>query len=180
VTSGGNLALQRFPQGAGLINGLQHEQLATGCANQGLDINADLAAHGIRGPANQDANGITTSWTSRTARAGPYRSLGRLYVVQGVIRVSGLYVVCGLYRAQGYTWAEGLHVGAGIYLGARLHLGPMLYLGRICRGGLTSVGQAGTSPASIVNWFQTIVTACRAHLRPRFCVVGIYRARGGI
>ena len=59
VTSAGTLAYSVFQQGAGAINAVAAvNSAATGCANVGLDINADLAgtAH-FGGPANQDAQG---------------------------------------------------------------------------------------------------------------------------
>jgi serine protease AprX len=54
VTASGVLAYSVFRQGAGLINAIDAvASSATGCANQGLDVAADLAgtAH-FGGPAN--------------------------------------------------------------------------------------------------------------------------------
>ena len=59
VSAAGTLAYSVFQQGAGLINAVAAvNSSATGCANRGLDIAADLAgsAH-FGGPANEDANG---------------------------------------------------------------------------------------------------------------------------
>src|ERR1019366_10190859 len=59
VTSAGTLAYSVFQQGAGLINAVGAvNSTATNCANQGLNISADLAGttH-FGGPANQDASG---------------------------------------------------------------------------------------------------------------------------
>ncbi|MFO1467091.1 MAG: S8 family peptidase [Steroidobacteraceae bacterium] len=59
VTSSGALAYSVFQQGAGLVNAVNTvNTTATGCANQGLDIDADLAgtAH-FGGAANQAADG---------------------------------------------------------------------------------------------------------------------------
>jgi hypothetical protein len=59
ITSSGKLAYSVFQQGSGLINAVAAVNgSATGCANRGLDINADLAGtEHFGGPANQDANG---------------------------------------------------------------------------------------------------------------------------
>jgi len=59
VSAAGTLAYSVFQQGAGLINAVAAvNSSATGCANRGLDIAADLAgsAH-FGGPANEDAHG---------------------------------------------------------------------------------------------------------------------------
>src|SRR5208282_3401682 len=59
VTSSGALAYTVFQQGAGLINAVRAvNSTATGCANQGLNVAADLAGtQHFGGPANEDADG---------------------------------------------------------------------------------------------------------------------------
>ena len=59
VTSNGTLAFSVFQQGAGLINAIGAVNTsATGCANQGLNIAADLAGTQHFGAsANQDSSG---------------------------------------------------------------------------------------------------------------------------
>ena len=59
VDDSGQLGLSIFQQGAGLVNAVSAvNSQATGCANRGLDIDADLGgAEHYRGRANRDESG---------------------------------------------------------------------------------------------------------------------------
>src|SRR6202034_2347758 len=76
VTPSGTLAYSVFQQGAGLINAVRAvNSTATGCANQGLNIAADLAgSQHFGGPANQDANGNYYIMNMAGSTLGPAQS----------------------------------------------------------------------------------------------------------
>ena len=97
VTSAGTLAYSVFQQGAGLINAVSAvNSSATGCANRGLNIAADLAGtQHFGGPANEDANGnyyimnmAGSSWGGSQPNDGYYWSTA-------------------YNGSAGYTWSEG-------------------------------------------------------------------------
>lgn len=97
VTSSGLLAYTVFQQGAGLINAVRAvNSTATGCANQGLNVAADLAgSEHFGGPANENADGNfyimnMTASTYGTAQSG-----------------DGLTWSGGYAWNQGYDWSSG-------------------------------------------------------------------------
>src|SRR5258708_24600305 len=81
VTAQGKLAYSVFQQGAGLINAVAAvNSSATGCANVGLNISADLAGtQHFRRPANPDKNGnyyiMNMSGKARGAASSRHRLL---------------------------------------------------------------------------------------------------------
>jgi hypothetical protein len=97
VNSNGTLAYSVFQQGAGLINAVAAvNSSASGCANVGLNIAADLAGtQHFGGPANEDANGnyyvmnmAGSTWGGSTPADG--------------------YTWSAAYNgSQGYNWSEG-------------------------------------------------------------------------
>ena len=117
VTSGGALAYSVFQQGAGLINApAAVNSSATNCANQGLDVNADLAGtRHFGGPANQDANGNYyimdleggSTWASPIPGDGLTWSQGNSWN-QGYTWSSGYTWAQGYTWAKCYTWAKDL------------------------------------------------------------------------
>jgi len=143
VTSGGSLAYSVFQQGAGLINApAAVNGSATDCANQGLDINADLAGtRHFGGPANQDENGNyyimdldgASTWSTPLAGDGFTWSQGYTWG-QGYTWSEGYTWAKGYTWEQGYTWAK-------CYTWAKN-----------LPWWTDSQGAAGTSPASIVSW----------------------------
>jgi hypothetical protein len=165
VTSGGSLAYSVFQQGAGLINApAAVNSSATNCANQGLDINADLAGtRHFGGPANQDANGNYyimdleggTTWASPLAGDGAHGPKG----MPGVRAIRGL---------EGYTWTQGYYLGEGYtwtqgYTWAKGHVGQMLHVGQ--ESAVVDRLQAGSwnvTDFHRVLGSKPIVTACRA------------------
>jgi serine protease AprX len=97
VNSNGTLAYSVFQQGAGLINAVAAvSSTATGCANVGLNVAADLAGtEHFGGPANQDSD-------------------GKFYVMNmagstwGTAQPADGYTWSSAYSsAEGYTWSEG-------------------------------------------------------------------------
>src|SRR6267154_3764785 len=97
VKSSGKLAYSVFQQGAGLLNALDAtNSSAVGCANNGLDVAADLAGtKHFGGPANQDDDGNYyvmdmggSTWGDPLGSDGYTWSRGYPW-------------------GQGYTWSEG-------------------------------------------------------------------------
>jgi hypothetical protein len=115
LKTNGALAYSVFQQGAGLINAVSAvNSTATGCANTGLDINADLAgtAH-YGGPANQDANGNyyvmdmeSSVWGDPLSSDGYNWSTGYPWG-QGYTWSEGYAWRKGYGWSKGYTWSEG-------------------------------------------------------------------------
>jgi serine protease AprX len=103
VTSTGALAYSIFQQGAGLINAVNAVSTSTiGCANQGLDVAADLAgtAH-FGGPANEDASGnyyvmdmASSTWGTPVSGDGYTWNKNYMWTK-------------GYTWTQGYTWTNG-------------------------------------------------------------------------
>ncbi|HTB68197.1 MAG TPA: S8 family peptidase [Steroidobacteraceae bacterium] len=114
VTPAGTLAYSVFQQGAGLINAVRAvNSTATGCANQGLNIAADLAgSEHFGGPANQDANGnyyvmnmASSTWGTAQSGDGLTWSTGYAWN-QGYDWSSG-YVWTNAYAwSKGYVWSQ--------------------------------------------------------------------------
>jgi serine protease AprX len=97
VTSSGTLAYSVFQQGAGLINAVSAvNSSATGCANRGLNIAADLAGtQHFGGPANEDAQGNYYVMNMQGSSWG------------GSQPNDGYYWSTAYNGSQGYTWSEG-------------------------------------------------------------------------
>jgi subtilisin family serine protease len=114
VTSSGTLAYSVFQQGAGFINAVRAvNSTQTGCANQGLNIAADLAgSQHFGGPANQDANGnyyvmnmSGSNWGAAQPGDGLTWSTGYPWD-QGYDWSSG-YVWANAYAwSKGYVWSN--------------------------------------------------------------------------
>jgi serine protease AprX len=96
VNSNGTLAYSVFEQGAGLINAVAAvNSSATGCANRGLNIAADLAGtQHFGGPANEDANGNFYIMNMAGSTWG------------GSLPADGYTWSSAFDGTQGYTWSE--------------------------------------------------------------------------
>src|SRR5438094_9848595 len=122
VTSKGTLAYTVFQQGSGLVNA--HDAVygsATNCANQGLNVAADLAGtQHFGGRANRDSNGnyyIMSDQKTTTGRGGGLIGafLGVVKDVLSIIPLVGDGLLWkGSYRpgsryewSNGYTWRNG-------------------------------------------------------------------------
>lgn len=115
LTGRGQLAYSVFQQGAGLINAVNAvASSASNCANQGLDIEADLGgiAH-FGGPANRDANGNyyvmdleDSTWGGRLSSDGFTWSRGFSWS-EGFTWSSGYTWSRGFTWSKGYTWSRG-------------------------------------------------------------------------
>jgi serine protease AprX len=96
VNQSGTLAYSVFEQGAGLINAVAAvNSSATGCANRGLNIAADLAGtQHFGGPANEDANGNFYIMNMAGSTWG------------GSLPEDGYSWSSSFDATQGYTWSE--------------------------------------------------------------------------
>jgi serine protease AprX len=155
VTSAHTLAYSIFQQGAGLINAVAAiNNSATGCANQGLNVAADLA--GIQhfgGPANQDANGnyyvmnmTGSTWGAPLSGDGYTWTKGYTWTngytwTQGYTWTNGYTWTQGYTWTKGYTWTEGYAWSQG-YTWSNVF--PWW--------GTAGLGKAITTPASIESW----------------------------
>jgi serine protease AprX len=117
----GTLAYSIFQQGAGLINASNAvHSTASGCANRGLNIAADLAGtQHYGGPANEDASGNyyvmnMTASTWGTPITGDGYTWTQSYAYnQGYTWSQGYTWTNGYAWTQGYTWTEGYTWTAG-------------------------------------------------------------------
>jgi serine protease AprX len=114
VTSSGTLAYSVFQQGAGFINAVGAvKSTATGCANQGLNIAADLAGtEHFGGPANETASGdfyimnmAGSSWGTSQSGAGLTWSTGYPWD-QGYSWSSGYLWSQSYAWSTGYAWSS--------------------------------------------------------------------------
>jgi len=114
ITSTGTLAYSVFQQGAGLINAMGAiNTSATGCANQGLNISADLAGttH-FGGPANQDASGnfyimdMTSSTPFAEDPTDGFTWSASFPYNQGYAWSDGYAWSKGYAWSQGYAWSK--------------------------------------------------------------------------
>ena len=186
VTSGGNLAYSVFQQGAGLINApAAVNSSATNCANQGLDINADLAGTTALRRARQSGRErqLLHHGSRRRLDLAPRRSPGDgLTWSQGYNWNQGYTWSEGYTWSQGYTWAKGYTWAQGIYLGAGLHVGQMLHVGQESAvvdrlsGGTWNRHRLPSCPGFPTN---SDSLPCPPERRASV-VAGIRRARGGI
>jgi len=86
---------------------------AQGCANNGLDIAADLAGtKHFGGPRIRTTTATTTSWKSGS-EWGDTLGSGRLYLVAGLSVGPGFRVERGVYLEPGYTWSRGYTLEPG-------------------------------------------------------------------
>jgi serine protease AprX len=125
TTMQGRLAYSLFQQGAGLVNAVKAvANSATGCANQGLDIAADLAgsAH-FGGPANRDAFGNyyvmnleDSEFGSLLPRDGTHWSQGFTWD-EGFTWSNGYTWSKGFTWSKGYTWSKSFTGGNGFVWG---------------------------------------------------------------
>src|SRR3984885_13104515 len=107
-TSAGLLAYTVFQQGAGFINAVRAvNSTATGCANQGLNIAADLAGtEHFGGPANQDAKGNYTIMNMTGPSWGTAQSGDGLTWSSGYAWDQGYAWSSGYVWTQGYAWSK--------------------------------------------------------------------------
>ncbi len=155
VTSAGTLAYSVFQQGAGLINAVSAvNSSATGCANRGLNIAADLAGtQHFGGPANEDANGnyyimnmAGSTWGGSQANDG--YSWSTAYNGSAGYTWSEGYTWSQTYPwDQAYTWSSG-------YLWSKGYTWSAGYLWSKSASwwGTNSSNAGAASPASIENW----------------------------
>ena len=154
VTSTGTLAYSVFQQGAGLINAVSAvNSSATGCANHGLNIAADLAGtQHFGGPANEDANGNYyvmnmpgSTWGARTVR--------RLFLVDWPTSGPGLYLERGLHLEPGLYLEPGLHLEQRLHLEQGLHLVKGYTWSKSVPWWTSNASPGGAAqPASIETW----------------------------
>ena len=155
VTSAGTLAYSVFQQGAGLINAVSAvNSSATGCANRGLNIAADLAGtQHFGGPANEDANGnyyimnmAGSTWGALEAADG-YSWSSAYNGTQGYTWSEGYTWSQAYPWNQAYTWTSGYAWGKG-YAWAAGYPGA----NRRPWWGTNSSSAGAPTPASIENW----------------------------
>jgi serine protease AprX len=115
VKTNGRLAYSVFQQGAGLLNARDAANSgATGCANRGLDVGADLAGtKHFGGPANQDDSGnyyimdmTGTTWGDPLTSDGYTWSKGYPWG-EGYAWSDGYTWSKGYTWSRGYTWSKG-------------------------------------------------------------------------
>ncbi len=126
----GALAYSVFQQGAGLINAVEAVNgSGQNCANQGLDLDADIAgtAH-FGGPANQDDKGNYYVMDMSGGSWGRPGDVRRLHVVALVPLESGLRVESGLHLEPRIHLVARLHVEPWVHVVARLYVEPRLHL----------------------------------------------------
>jgi subtilisin family serine protease len=155
VNSSGQLAYSVFQQGSGLVNAaVAVNSTATGCANQGLNIAADLAGtQHFGGPANVNSSGnyylmnmAGGTWGSPLSGDGYTWSRGYTWS-QG-------YTWSRAYTwSQGYTWSRGYTWSQG-YTWSRNTAWSQGYTWSrtLPWWGLTSMGVLYWRPASIESW----------------------------
>ena len=130
------LAYSVFQQGAGLVNAVDAvHSSATGCANGGLDLAADIAgkAH-FGGPANQDDSGNYfvmdmdgSAWGGAVAADGFTWSRGYPWS-EGYSWSSGYTWSRGFTWSRGYTWSRSMTAPNGFTLEPRLYVEPLVAL----------------------------------------------------
>ncbi len=155
VNASGTLAYSVFQQGAGLINAVAAvSSTATGCANVGLNVAADLAGtQHFGGPANEDSNGnffimnmAGSSWGGAQPADGytwssAYSSAEGYSWSQGYAWSQGYSWNQAYAWSQGFTWTKGFTWSKG-YTWSK----------SVSWWNTTGSAAATTSPASIVDW----------------------------
>jgi serine protease AprX len=158
VTSTGTLAYSVFQQGAGLINAVSAvNSSATGCANRGLNIAADLnGTQHFGGPANENANGqfyimnmAGSTWGSSQPNDGYWWS-------SAYNGSQGYYWSEGYSWSQSYPWNQAYAWGTG-YLWSKGYTWSSGYLWSKSAPWWSSspqsqINSSGAAPNSIVPW----------------------------
>jgi serine protease AprX len=151
VTPGGTLDYTVFQQGAGLINPINAiASSAENCANQGLDINADLAgtAH-FGGPANQDAAGNfyvmdLNGSTYGTPLAGDGYNWSKNWAPASTLVWSSSHL-------KGYTWSKAYLWSSSCIRGYTWSKG-YTWSASIASWNTAPAKGGATTPASIEKW----------------------------
>jgi subtilisin family serine protease len=154
LTSAGTLAYSVFQQGAGLVNAVSAvNSTATGCANVGLNISADLAGtEHFGGPANVDASGNYYVMNMAASSAGTPLAGDGLHWSSGY--VMGAYTFTeGYLWSQGFVWSNGYPWSSSVNWTSSTAFSQG-YLWRKDVPWWNTTGTAGgtTSPASIEDW----------------------------
>ncbi len=154
LTSAGTLAYSVFQQGAGLVDAVSAvNSTATGCANVGLNISADLAGtEHFGGPANVDASGNYYVMNMAASSAATPLSGDGLHWSSGY--VMGAYTFTeGYLWSQGFVWANGYPWSSSVNWTSSTAFSQG-YLWRKDVPWWNTTGTAGgtTSPASIEDW----------------------------
>jgi len=155
VKTNGTLAYSVFQQGGGLIHaGDAANSGATGCANRGLDVSADLAGtYHFGGPANQDASGNYYVMDMAGSRWGdPLASDGYTWS-RGYPWGHGYAWSDGYTWSKGYTWSRGYTWSKG-YTWSRGYTWSKGYTWSrsLTWWALPAVKPPSTKPASIATW----------------------------
>jgi serine protease AprX len=155
VNSGGTLAYSVFQQGAGLINAISAvNSSASGCANQGLNIAADLAgSEHFGGPANQDANGNYYIMNMAASAAGTPEVSDGFTWSAGYAWGQGYSWSDGYVWSQSYTWTKG-YTWTKSYTWTKGYTSAQSYTWTKNVSWASSSGSAASSatPASIEKW----------------------------
>jgi serine protease AprX len=156
VSSSGSLAYSVFQQGAGLINAVSAvNSSATGCANVGLNIAADLAGtEHFGGPANESANGTYYVMNMAGSAWGGYTPSDG-YSWSG----ASAYSTAGYTWSEGYAWSQAYnwnqaYTWSSAYAWSKSYAWSKGYAwSKSVPWWSSSSSQAGsTAPASIVPW----------------------------
>jgi subtilisin family serine protease len=155
VSSDGTLAYSVFQQGAGLINAVSAvNSSASGCANQGLNIAADLAgSEHFGGPANQDANGNYYIMNMAASAAGTPEVSDGFTWSAGYAWGQGYSWSDGYVWSQSYTWTKG-YTWTKSYTWTKGYTSAQSYTWTKNVSWSNSSGSAASSatPASIEKW----------------------------
>lgn len=155
VKTNGTLAYSVFQQGGGLIHAADAANSgATGCANRGLDVSADLAGtKHFGGPANQGDDGNYyimdmrgTTWGDPLTSDGYTWSRGYPWG-QGYAWSDGYTWSKGYTWSRGYTWSKGYTWSRG-YTWSKGYT----WSRSLTWWALPPVKPPATKPASITTW----------------------------
>ena len=146
------LAYSIFQQGAGLVHANRAvNRVRSGCVNQGLDIDADVAGtRHFGGRANQDADGNYYLmglegylWTDSTLATGGYVWTDAYTWTDGYVWTDGYLWTDGTIGMEGYLWTDG-YVWTDGYLWTDSHVWMDGYLWT----------DALTEMASMAGWVE--------------------------
>ena len=155
INASGKLAYSVFQQGAGLINAVAAvNSSATGCANQGLNIGADLAGtEHFGGPANKDKYGNYYIMNMSGSKWAAPLSGDGLTWSQAYPWNQGFNWSEGYVWGSGYTWSKGYTWSTG-YTWSKGYTWSTGYTWSKSVPWWTSSGSgtSATSPASIEDW----------------------------
>ena len=155
VTTGGVLAYSVFQQGAGLIDAWAAiESTATGCANQGLNIAADLAGtQHFGGPANQDGNGNYYIMDMAASTWGAALSGDGYTWTKGYTWSQGYTWTKGYTWSQGYTWTKSYPWAQNAaWSQGNTWSNGYTWTRNVPWTGTTGTASSSAAPASIENW----------------------------